>query len=543
MQRIILFFILIVAFTFNVNAQRNCSAMDVLEEQLLQDPQRLERMEAIEAFTRDFARQPGAGRATITIPVVVNVLYNGSAENISDAQIQSQIDVLNEDFRRTNSDADGTWSQAADTEIEFCLASVDPDGNPTSGIRRQATTKRDWRTNDDMKRSSRGGIDAWDPSQYMNMWVCDIQGGILGYAQFPGGSPATDGIVIDYAYFGRGGSAQAPFDLGRTATHEVGHYLNLRHIWGDGNCSADDFVSDTPNSDGANYGCATGSVSCSSVDMVENYMDYSDDGCMNLYTAGQKTRMRALFAAGGARASLGNSSACGGGNPPPPPADPTCTDGIQNGSETGVDCGGPDCTACPPVSCDAPTGLGTSSRKRGREAILNWSAASTANSYFVEFRAQGASSWQSTTTTATSVTATGLTNGNSYEFRVTSNCTGGTATSGIHSFTAGSSSRLFGEVVGLSVYPNPANYELNVNVADLYSTTDVLGFATTTTTTERLQLSVVDVSGRKLLTHNIDGGVEQTTINTSRLTNGVYFLTVINTKGELVGTTRFLISH
>lgn len=569
MQRILLFTILMVAFTFSLFAQRNCSAMDVLEVQIQQDPQRLERMEAIESFTQEFARRPATSRATITIPVVVNVLYNGSAENISDAQIQSQIDVLNEDFRRTNSDADNTWSQASDTEIEFCLASVDPSGNSTSGIRRKSTNKRDWRTNDDMKKANKGGLDPWDASQYMNMWVCDIKGGILGYAQFPGGPASTDGIVIDYAYFGRGGSAQAPFDLGRTATHEVGHYLNLRHIWGDGPCSADDFVGDTPTSDGANYGCAAGSVSCSSTDMVENYMDYSDDACMNLYTAGQKTRMRALFASGGARASLGASAACGGGNPPVDPTctdgiqngnetgvdcggpdcdacpvvDPTCTDGIQNGSETGVDCGGPDCDACPTASCDAPTGLGTTSRKRGREANLNWSAVSGATSYFVEFRAQGASGWQSTTTTSTTTRATGLSRGSGYEFRVTANCNGGSATSGIHTFTAGSSSRIFGDVAGLSVFPNPASYELNVNVGDLYATTSVLGFAAETTTTETLQLSVVDVSGRKLLTQTIDGEQDLATLNTSRLTNGVYFLTVTNTKGELVGTTRFLISH
>jgi hypothetical protein len=338
--------LLALTFTTSLSAQRNCGAMEHLEMEMQNDPKRAIKMQQIEQQTRNFIQNTDARavNGVITIPVVVHVVYNTSAENISDAQVQSQIDVLNADFRRTNSDADGTWSQAADTEIEFCLASVDPNGNPTNGITRTSTSVTAFSTNDNMKFNSSGGKDAWPAGDYLNMWSCDISGGILGYAQFPGGAPATDGVVMDYQYFGTIGTATAPFDLGRTATHEVGHWLNLRHIWGDGGCSVDDFVSDTPTSDAANYGCATGHVSCSTVDMVQNYMDYSDDACMNLYTAGQKTRMRALFEPGGARASLLNSAACGA------PPTPTCSDGIQNGSETGVDCGGPDCAECPPCT-------------------------------------------------------------------------------------------------------------------------------------------------------------------------------------------------
>jgi hypothetical protein len=289
----------------------------------------------------------------ITIPVVVHVIYSNSNENISDAQIQSQIDVLNEDYRRTNSDADNTWSQAADTQIEFCMATVDPNGNATTGITRKSSSTTSWGTNDAMKYSSQGGVDAWDTSQYLNMWVCNIGGGILGYAQFPGGSAATDGVVMGPNYFGSSAKGSgfylsAPFDLGRTTTHEVGHFLNLRHIWGDGNCSYDDFVTDTPTSDAANYGCATGHVSCSSVDMVQNYMDYSDDSCMNLFTQGQTDRMRAVLLPGGSRAALGASTKCDGGGG----TTPTCTDGIQNGDETGVDCGGTSCAPCQTACTD-----------------------------------------------------------------------------------------------------------------------------------------------------------------------------------------------
>ncbi len=325
----------------SVHAQRNCNTMEVLDKQLQEDPKRLIKMQAIEKATQKFINNPQkVVNGTITIPCVVHVVYNGSTQNISDAQIASQMTVLNEDFRRLNSDADGTWPQASDSEIEFCLASVDPNGNATNGITRTSTTVNGFGTNDAVKFNSSGGKDAWPAADYLNIWVCNIGGGILGYAQFPGGNPATDGVVNDYRYFGNIGTATAPFDLGRTMTHEVGHYLNLRHIWGDGNCNVDDFVSDTPTSDASNGGCNVGHVSCNSVDMVQNYMDYSDDACMNLFTEGQKTRMRALFEAGGARVSLLSSPACG------TPPTPTCDDGIQNQDETGVDCGGATCPPC-----------------------------------------------------------------------------------------------------------------------------------------------------------------------------------------------------
>ena len=331
------------------NLDRNCGVMENLEFRKQQDPDLEKRMQQIESFTQNKIQEMQMNRVDgniITIPVVVHVIYRTSAENISDAQIQSQIDVLNEDFRRTNSDADNTWSQAADMEIQFCLASVDENGNATTGITRKSTTRTSWGTNDAMKSSSQGGVNPWDTSQYLNMWVCNIGGGILGYAQFPGGSAATDGVVMGPQYFGSSAKGSgfylsAPFDLGRTTTHEVGHFLNLRHIWGDSNCG-NDFVADTPTHQTSNGGCPTGRVSCGSTDMVQNYMDYTNDSCMNLFTQGQKDRMRAVLASGGVRRSLALSDKCNGGTPPPP----TCTDGIQNGDETGIDCGGSSCAPC-----------------------------------------------------------------------------------------------------------------------------------------------------------------------------------------------------
>ena len=347
-------FLLVAVFSSSLYAQRTCGAMEHLEMQLERSPKVAPMMDQIEQHTQEMINGRSAVNGIITIPVVFHVVWNTSAENLSDAQLQSQLDVLNEDFRRLNADAANTPSAftgvASDIEIEFCLASVDPNGNPTTGITRTQTTRTSFGTNDEVKFASSGGKDAWPAGDYLNFWVCDIAGGILGYAQFPGGAAATDGVVNDYAYTGRFGSAQAPFNLGRTATHEVGHWLNLRHIWGDGNCNVDDFVGDTPTAGGPNY---TGSPctfpgpnSCNDgggdqPDMFQNYMDYSDDGCMNLYTAGQKARMRALFEPGGFRASLLSSNGCGTASPP------TCNDGIQNGDETGVDCGGSACQACP----------------------------------------------------------------------------------------------------------------------------------------------------------------------------------------------------
>ena len=356
-KHLVLGLLILSGLSFASYAQvRNCGTMDYLEQQILDNPAREQRLRSIDRHAEQVQHQhQRAVNGTITIPVVVHVVYKNSSENISDAQVQSQIDVLNEDFRRLNADAANTPSVfqgvAADAEIQFCLATVDPNGNATTGITRTASTRTSsFGTNDAVKFNSSGGKDAWPAGDYLNLWVCDIGGGILGYAQFPGGSAATDGVVNDYRYTGRGGTAQPPFNLGRTATHEVGHWLNLRHIWGDGNCNVDDFVSDTPTASGPNYTgspCSfPGPNSCNQgagdqPDMFQNYMDYSDDGCMNLYTEGQKTRMRALFEPGGFRASLLASNGCGQGTPP------TCSDGIQNGDETGVDCGGSTCAPCP----------------------------------------------------------------------------------------------------------------------------------------------------------------------------------------------------
>ncbi|MEM7101566.1 MAG: GEVED domain-containing protein [Bacteroidota bacterium] len=349
--RLILALLLLALFSISAYAQRSCETMSYMMDQETKFPGHLQRLSEIDAYSQKRLKAFGKHSeekidGIITIPVVVHVVYSNATQNISDAQILTQLDVLNEDFRLMNSDADNTWSQSADSEIEFCLATVDPNGNATNGITRTSTSVSQFSTNNAVKFTGSGGISAWPTSDYLNIWVCDLNG-FLGYAQFPGGNPLTDGIVCDFAYFGTIGTATVPFDLGRTATHEVGHWLNLRHIWGDGGCGVDDQVADTPLSDAPNYGCATNHVSCGSADMVQNYMDYSDDACMNLFTLGQKDRMRVLFDPGGPRESLLNSNGCG------IPQPPTCDDGIQNQGEEGIDCGGPCPDVCPVVYCSS----------------------------------------------------------------------------------------------------------------------------------------------------------------------------------------------
>lgn len=234
------------------------------------------------------------GLGVINIPVYFHVVYSNASENVSDNQISSQMSVLNDDFRLSN-DANQTPSEfsgvVADSEINFTHA----------GTFRHSNSRTSWGTNDAVKTA----YPPITPSTHLNVWVCNIGGGILGYAQFPGGPSSTDGVVLLYSSL-PGGSA-APYNLGRTATHEVGHYLNLRHIWGDGRCKRDDFVADTPSSDGANYGCPSyPTVNCRSNDMTMNYMDYTNDACMYMFTEGQKERMRTLFASGGVREALNN---------------------------------------------------------------------------------------------------------------------------------------------------------------------------------------------------------------------------------------------
>ncbi|MEZ4776815.1 MAG: M43 family zinc metalloprotease [Bacteroidia bacterium] len=275
--------------------------------------------------------------AILTIPVIVHIIHNGesvgSGTNISWAQVASQIEVLNEDYRRMlGTPGHNTHVNGADIEIEFCLVTLDPDSNTLAEQGVERINRNDLALNTPPYTVSycKSNIQPqtfWDPNRYMNIWTVDLANDYLGYAQLPNsstlpdlatsyGSGSTDGVVIRPTSFGRVGNLSAPYDKGRTLTHEIGHWLGLWHIWGDGNCGVDDYCSDTPTAEAPNYGCPSSHFSCGSMDMVANYMDYTDDVCMNIFTNCQKTRMRTVMENSPRRGVLTNSTVCSVEIPP-----------------------------------------------------------------------------------------------------------------------------------------------------------------------------------------------------------------------------------
>lgn len=241
-------------------------------------------------------------RDIYSIPVVVHVLWRLPEQNISEAQIQSQIEVLNEDFRRMNTNyahtPDVFKALSEDSEIEFCLSLQDPFGNATNGITRRQVTEKDIGSGANYYQTLNGGQDAWEVSRYLNVWVCEPGGDLFGFATLPGQAnpSSSDGIVIDPKYFGREGLATTsyPHHLGRTLTHEVGHYLGLIHPWGanGSNCEDDDEIDDTPPQEEGTDGCPTYPYRdiCSPRSpgvMYCNFMDYSDDSCLTMFTRQQ----------------------------------------------------------------------------------------------------------------------------------------------------------------------------------------------------------------------------------------------------------------
>lgn len=295
----------------DLTGKRICVSEQIRQEALRSNPELRQKYNALEANTEKFANDLKLGKVladgTVEIPVIVNVLYKTSAENVSDARIAEQIAVLNADYTATNSDVSKIPAafqsvSSGNTKVKFRLANT---------IRKQ-TTITTWSTNDAMKRTSSGGINATTPANYLNIWVVGRMTSsgqtVLGYATFPESAGlSNDGIVLAAPYFGKTG-ASAPFNLGRTATHEVGHYLNLRHIWGDANCGNDQ-VADTPTQTGANFGKPTYPLynTCSGTQrsvMFMNYMDYVDDAAMFMFSAGQKTRIQSVVASSGSRSGL-----------------------------------------------------------------------------------------------------------------------------------------------------------------------------------------------------------------------------------------------
>jgi hypothetical protein len=321
-----------------------CASNEYEDYLRLQNP-KLESREKFEIWMANKIQEANAiqnvssqSGGIIYIPVVVHVIHNGDAygvnENITDEQVQSQITVMTQDYRRmAGTPGFNNNTVGADTQIEFVLAKVDPNGNPTNGIDRVNLCQASWSTteiNGTLKPAT-----IWDPTLYMNMWSVNFTDSqLLGYAQFPssstlsglnanGGAENTDGVVAGYRFFGSqsiypAGNFSAPYNQGRTMTHEVGHFLGLRHIWGDNstcpatNSDADkDYCADTPATSGSNFGCPAGTDRCAAtpgVDMIQNYMDYTDDTCMNIFTNDQKTRITTVMNNSPRRSTLKTST-------------------------------------------------------------------------------------------------------------------------------------------------------------------------------------------------------------------------------------------
>lgn len=318
-KKLLIACLLLSGFFTPIFSQEKCATMHVFNEHLKENPElwsKLHPQQADRWATSNGTTNFYVNGRLLTLPVVFHVIYyegDSAKQNVPDSVLISQLEVLNEDYRRMNADTINTRDifkpMAADIGIEFVLATVDPDGNPTNGITRTKTTTDGFNPLtgfDKMKASATGGVDPWPADKYFNIWICDMsffgQVFVLGYAQFPGDNPLTDGVVFQYQHVGRNNNlATAPANKGRTASHEVGHWLGLRHIWGDGPCDSTDYVYDTPSAaDKSQSDCNKNKNTCTDFpydypDMVENYMDYSADACMNTFTKGQAQRMWSMI--------------------------------------------------------------------------------------------------------------------------------------------------------------------------------------------------------------------------------------------------------
>jgi hypothetical protein len=390
-------------FTFFSWSQPNslgsaCASHTLLHTTLKSDEDLMRHRAAIELHTQRFINDNATGvwmREKIVVPVIVHILYGNSSDNISEAQVLSQIRALNRDFNRSNADIDKVPALfkplVADCSIEFRLAQRDPNGLPTNGIQRVATHRRTWNMSDSMKFEQWGGANAWKASDYLNIWVCQLNASILGFSSFPGIQATKDGIVIDTDCFGTMGSLNA-YKMGRTCVHEVGHWLNLYHISGDSECG-DDLVNDTPTQRdqtiGSNgYPRYDYCHNKSSIRMSMNFMDYVDDDQMYCFTNGQKARMAAQFAPNGFRASILQSRAC---------------ESVQV------------------LPCEQPLTPFVSNLS-SKLVELQWLAAQGATAYRVAYSIAGKELWQYKDVTETRIVLSDLPTEATYQVKILPNC-------------------------------------------------------------------------------------------------------------------------
>jgi len=401
--------------------------------QIAEDPSIELKMINFETELQQFISEQGSqlksANGIITIPVVFHILYKTDDENLPDSRVREQMEALNRDFiGMTNHGTIYPFDTTlkANCGLQFCMAQLDPLGNYTTGIERREVTAENFSANNDMKFFAKGGLDAWDPKKYMNIWVCDLSQYYCGYAQFPGsGINNTYGVVIDFVCFGFTG-ANFRYNVGATTTHELGHCFDLRHIWGDDEsaCTGTDYCNDTPNQAGYNLVAPAGCDGCVITDactpthpgvMYMNFMDYTTGPYMTAFTPDQKTRMMPLFSSRkGVLYSLTQSTVC------TPPA----------------------------VTVNAPLNL-YESLVGDNMAALNWDPVSGATSYVVQYMPEGGS-WTSLTTLSNDQIISNLQSGTVYSWRVQA--------------IAGTAKSTYSTVMNFSTSGTPgciANYEPN----------------------------------------------------------------------------------
>jgi uncharacterized protein YegP (UPF0339 family) len=366
-----------------------CGTMDYLKKQIQENPNIEILMRQYEEQTQRMMKDAPRlqSNTTVTIPVVVHILYNTEDQNISDERVFQQIEQLNEDFAGMNPNPMGEFSPLlkVNTGIQFCLAQTAPDGSPTNGIQRRQNVPVFYYPDNGMKYYKRGGLDAWDPNFYLNIWVCPMQG-VGAFGQFPGsGVNETYGVATNPHFFGQ--SPYIGFEKGHLLAHEIGHCFNLRHIWGDDNgaCTGSDLCEDTPNQAnfirGDNRGIITDNCTQSSPGvMYMNFMDYVYDDTRSNFTPDQNARMWASL--NGPLASLTTSTVCN-----------------------------------PPTGCESPMSLTATSIKQ-TNAVLNWSSMVNSVTYNIRYRKVNTSTWTTRTSATNSIYISGLQKNTSYEFQV-----------------------------------------------------------------------------------------------------------------------------
>ncbi|MFH1051790.1 MAG: M43 family zinc metalloprotease [bacterium] len=484
-----------------------CGTMEYLKKQKEDDPslgvrmlfQEMELQRWIHGNNK-LKGKPGGGTTppsqTITIPVIVHIIYNTDEQNLSDERVFKQIEITNKDYAGLNYHSMGAFSSSlkSDTKIQFCLAQKAPDGSPTNGIERRYTDTISFPPNNNMKYYNTGGLDAWDPTMYLNIWICNLEN-YAGYAQFPStGINSTYGVVVLYWCFGSTDSTIYR-GMGACNTHEIGHCLNLRHIWGDDNgaCTGTDYCDDTPNQANSTIGGPIGVLTddCSPTSpgiMYMNFMDYSRDEVMANFTPNQTARMQACFASpGGPLLPLLSSTAC-----------------------------------LAPSDCEIPTSLKVNSITKS-SAVLGWTAMYGAVSYNISYRKVGASSWISTSSNTNSVTADGLSAKTSYEFQVQTVCASGTSNfSASTTFkTLNNSGRSLTDVndlsitEGIEIFPNPATDQVTI----IYSVANQ-GFVTMSINNS-LGIESASINNNQWQ----EAGTYSINFDVSKLSSGLYYLT------------------